>query len=80
MSLSIAIAALEAELADLGVGKRFPPDGSTDWFLAHAKALGLAQLQRMRQAGIEHSHSSIRRMYKSAVRATKGVEREEELA
>lgn len=77
--LDIAIAALEAELADLGVGKKFPTDGSADWFLAHAKALGLAQLRRMKQMGVENSHSSVRNMYKKALIATKGVEDVEEL-
>lgn len=78
--LKAAIVALEAELAELGVGKSFPKDGTAEFFLAYGKGLGLSYLRKLERAGVEHSHMSVKRMYKKVLVATKATEEEIEAA
>ena len=50
MSLDRAITQLEEELAALGLGtKDQPAEGTTEWFLLRAKAIGLSFLRKARQ-------------------------------
>lgn len=65
MSLDRAIAALQQELLDLGVGqKKQPAEGSTDWYLLRGKAVGLSALRAMRAAAGTDDPAIAERFYK----------------
>lgn len=74
-SLPNAIAELEAEIASFNQGsKAQPKDGSTEWFLLRAKAVGIAYLKRVEQLGIAHDAGACERVYKKCSVVFKSAE------
>lgn len=68
MSLPAAIAQLEEELGALGLGKRPPAEGSADWFLVRAKALGLSHLRALQEKGLAGDLESCEKCYKGCLK------------
>lgn len=72
MSIDLAIAQLEEQVAGFQQGtKAQPRDGSTEWFVLRALALGLTHLKRMRQLGVAGDHAAAERFYRHSGRLFK---------
>ena len=66
VSLERAIEQLEAEVADFRQGSPGQPkEGTPEWFLLRAKALGLSHLRRMQQLQLENDPAACERYYRS---------------
>ena len=66
MSLERAIELLEAEVADFRQGSPGQPkEGTPEWFLLRAKALGLSSLRRMQQLQVGGDPAASERYYRS---------------
>ena len=65
MSLERAIVQLEAEVADFRQGSPGQPkEGTPEWFLLRAKALGLSHLRRMQQLQVGGDPAAAERYYR----------------
>ena len=72
MSLDAAIAQLEVETALYAqVTQQQPGEGTQEWFVLRAKALGLSCLRRMKQLGVGDSPRSAELFYREASKYTK---------
>lgn len=66
MSLDRAIEQLQAEVDTFQQGtQNQPKEGTVEWFLLRAKALGLSQLKRMKQLGTEGNAAASERFYRA---------------
>lgn len=73
--LEAAIAALEEEVEAFNQGtNQQPADGSSDWFVLRAKALGLSQLRRMAQLGLHGDPAAAERFYRSCAKTFKKLD------
>lgn len=65
MSLDRAIVLMEEEVADFQNGTASAPkEGTAEWFLLRAKALGLSQLRRMKQLEVGDNPAAAERFYR----------------
>ena len=65
--LERAIQELEALVAGFGQGGALAPrEGTKDWFLLRAYALGLSQLRRMKQLALDEEPAAAERFYRKA--------------
>ena len=72
MSIDDAIARLENQLEELGLGgTKQPAGGSTDWYILRAIALGLSHLRHVKQLGHGEKHLEADRIYKKALASNK---------
>lgn len=75
MSLRLAIAQLEAEIAGFKQGTaQQPKEGSVEWFLLRAKATGLSMLKRMEQLDVERDAAAAERYYRKCGVEVKAAE------
>ena len=75
MSLDRAIIMLEEEVASFQQGtKSQPTDGSADWFVLRAKALGLSHLRRIKLLELERDSGGAERLYRRSISQLKLIE------
>lgn len=75
MSLDRAIAQMEAEVAGFKQGTPDQPaEGTADWFLLRAKAIGLSNLRRMKQLEVGSDPAAAERYYRKCTSALKDLE------
>lgn len=75
MSIAVAIRQLEDALAQAGVGtKQQPQEGTVDWFLVRATAIGLTHLRRMQQLDLGVDYAAAERHYRAAAEKIKAVD------
>lgn len=73
MSIERAIAKLEDQIASYGHGtKTQPAEGSADWYVCRALALGLSHLRTVQAAG-NLSPLEAEQMYRAALTANKAA-------
>jgi hypothetical protein len=76
MSIDSAIARIEAELAEAGLGTLQAPElGTEAWFLLRARALGASFLKQVRQDGISGDPAEVEKAYRNASRLAKHKEK-----
>jgi hypothetical protein len=72
MSLQRAIEQLQAEVDAFNQGTPSQPkDGTTEFFLLRAKALGLASLKQMEKGGVEGNIAAAERLYRDGLQLAK---------
>jgi len=72
MSLRLAIEQLQAEVNAFNQGTPSQPkDGTVEFFLLRAKALGLASLKQMEAAGVEGNTAAAERLYRDGLQLAK---------
>ncbi len=72
MRIYNAIAILEEEVAAFKQGTLDQPkEGTTDWFLLRAKALGLSHLRRMAQLSLHDNPAAAERFYRDCSKGMK---------
>lgn len=77
MSIERAIARLEAEVEQSGVlrpGSDRLPAGSTEWYIARAKAIGMSALRQIAQEGIGDNAVAAEKRMKLLIRGNKQPE------
>lgn len=75
MSLKVAIAQLQAQIATQGT-KQQPKEGETEWYLYRAAAIGLAWLQQADRDGLGQNPRAVEVSYKLALKEAKKRERD----
>lgn len=75
MGIEQAILQLEGEIAVLQPGtKNQPGEGTTDWFVLRALALGLSNLRRMKQLEVQDDPAAAERFYRRCSNTFKQLE------
>lgn len=81
MSLAAALALLEQECLDLGLGsKDAPAPCTTRGYLLRSKCLALSSLRALSASGIGDDPDAVARWYKGQLAAGKSLAREEPVA
>jgi hypothetical protein len=75
MSLQKAIEVIEAELKDQGTARQ-PADGTVEWWLMQARALGLSWLRRAGQLELGDRIPAASEHYRKAGKYLKAIEDE----
>lgn len=74
MSIERAIVELEEQIAQYQPGtKQAPKEGTSEWFLLRAYALGLTHLRRIKQLGVESDVAASERFYRGASKTFKNM-------
>ena len=75
MSLDTAIARMEAEVEELR--SAIQKTSTTDWFVVHAKVLGLSHLRNLKASGLGNDAAAAGRCYKACLKFHKEDEKAE---